>query len=238
MLLSEVFDYLSYGELRQVFVGGDDGGVQPAKYPQLVTNINLGLIELYKRFPINTRELTLQLYSHITMYTLHTDFAQSDPNVSGETYKYILDDDAPENNFTDDILLITHVYNEIGEEFPLNDLDIETSVFTPTPTTLQMQYPDSENTLSVIYRAYPEKIAYVGLTDPTTVTLALPAQFLEALTAFVAYRHFAPLNVGQENGDANFYYAKFEAACNLINHLGTLNQDTNMNMKFQERGWI
>jgi len=236
MLLSEIFDNLIYGELSQMAITNDDV-ISPGDYPKLVTIINTGLLELYKRFPLKEAELTLELHSQITDYYLHTDYALSDPNTSGQPIKYILDT-ATVDTFTDNILLITHVYDEVGDEYALNDLNREDSLYTPTPITLQVPYPDDQNTLAVIYRAEPDKINYVGLTDPTLVTIELPNQFLNALGIFVAYKIMAPINVGDDNADSETYYKKFEEACGLINYLGTLNIDTNINRKFGDGGWV
>jgi len=239
MLLSEVFEALTFGELSKVKVGGkDSGAIQAGDYPEIVTHVNAGMRELYKRFSLKTDELTLQLYSEITLYNLHTDYAETDPNTSGKTPKYILDAATP-FPFTDNILLITHVYNEIGDEYYLNDLDQDESLFTPQDTVLQVPYPENDNTLAVIYRAMPEAVSHSGLTDPTTVTLALPFQFLPALTAYVAYKVFESTpTIKQGVNTGNEYYAKFVAACDLITSLGTLNTDNQINTKFESNGWV
>jgi len=236
MLLSDIFEHLVYGELSTHALSSTND-IETKDYPRLVTVINSGLQELYKRFDLKTGEITLRLYAQITNYTLHTDWALSDPNTSGNTPLYILDV-ATGVPFTDDILLITHVYDEIGNEYALNDLNREDSVYTPTPTTLQVPYPDDENTLAVIYRAEPEKIVHLGLTDPTTVTVALPNQFMHALGLFVAFKILFPIDTGDQNSDSESYYDKFERACALINHLGTVNVDTNLNRKFGDGGWV
>jgi len=236
MLLSEIFEHLVYGELSTHALASTND-IKQADYPRLVTVINSGLLDLYKRFSLKTGEITLELHSEITNYTLHSDFALSDPNTSGEPIKYILDV-ATGEPFTDDVLIIEHVYDEIGDEYALNDLNREDSLFTPTPITLQVPYPDDYNTLAVIYRAEPEKILHVGLTDPTTITVALPNQFLHALGFFVAAKIIAPIDTGEQNSDSDSHYKKYEEACGLINYLGTLNVDTNINRKFGDGGWV
>jgi len=236
MLLSEIFNTLTYGELAHVVIGGKPaGGIQVADYPEMITNVNIALLEIYKRYSIKTEELTLQLYDHITLYNLHSNYAASN-DASEEVYKYILDT-ATVTPFTDDILLITHVYDEIGDEYALNDLDRVDSLYTPTQTSLQVPYPTGENTLSVIYRASPEKILLTE-TDANTVTVALPPQFLEAMVSYIAYRVFSGMNLSEGDTTALSHYAKFEAAIALIDHKGLLNTDNNQNTKFEESGWL
>jgi len=239
MLLSEIFEYLQYGEFAQLAIGGngpDEVGIKPKDYPRIVSAVNLALIELHKRFPIKQDQLTLQLHSHITEYILHSDYADSNIE-SDKPYKYILDAVLIEP-FLDNILLIRHVYDELGEEYVLNDINDIFSFHTPQSNVLQVPYPDNENTLSVIFRAGPNKINHVGLSDLTTVNVDLPDQFLEALLNYVAHRIFLSLNLGEGQSEANNFLAKFEAACAQINHLGLFVVDTNQNTKFGENGWV
>jgi len=237
MLLSDIFDYLTFGELAHIKIGGTaTGGILEADYPKIVTNINLGMIELHKRFNLKMKEIPLQLYDQITLYYLNSDYTESSGT---QPIKYIVDGTLVDP-FNDDILMITNVYNEIGTELPLNDLDTETSVFTPTPTTLQVPEANSENSLAIIYRAQPDKINYVGLDAAAAAILevALPVQLLDCLTSFIAWKIFAPLNVGERAAEANNYYQKFEAAVQLVKSEGLLNEDMTTNKKFGENGWV
>ena len=71
MLLSEIFEQLTYGELSQINLGGkDDGGIASSDYPAVVAHINMALTELFKRFPLRLKEIQLQTYSTLTTYQL------------------------------------------------------------------------------------------------------------------------------------------------------------------------
>lgn len=239
MLLSKIFNSLTHGELSEIKIGGaDTHGIIANDYPRIINIINMGLVELYTRFPLNTREITLQLYEQITIYNLTSDYAESNI-ISTQPIKYILDAD-PVSNFTDDILLIKHVYEETGNEFPLNDLDAELSVFTPTPTTLQVIFPSNgdENTISIIYRAAPVDIP-LTITDPDSVEVQLPIQYLEALTSYVAYKIINPRSNGAEGaGEFTGYNAKFESIVQNIKTLGIVNLDNTQNQKLEKNGWL
>ena len=74
MLLSKLFEHLTYSELSTLAIGGyDDGEVPPEDYKKIIVNANLALIELYKRFPLSVREVVIQLRSNITEYQLHNN---------------------------------------------------------------------------------------------------------------------------------------------------------------------
>ena len=50
MKLSYILQNLTYGELKQLGVGGfDDGSIQPENYVEVIGHINLALQNLYTR---------------------------------------------------------------------------------------------------------------------------------------------------------------------------------------------
>ena len=58
MLRTEVLDKFTYGELAQLSIGGlEDDGVRNKHLPQIITNINAGVLDLYKEFPLKTSEV-------------------------------------------------------------------------------------------------------------------------------------------------------------------------------------
>jgi len=236
MLLSKILDTLTYGELSQLAIGGlTTGGIQSNDYPQMLSAINMAMLEIYKRFDIKSSELTLQLSNDISVYNLTTDHAESNTAATGE--QYILDGDTVEK-FTDNILLITHVYQENGDELALNDLDRDDSVYTPTDTTIQVPYPDDENILAIIYRAIPDDIDVEGMAHPDSVVVNLPYQYLAALTAYTAYRIFSGMPNGEGFVDAKNQLTLFEGACNLLEHKGVIMKEQNANTKFEDGGWV
>lgn len=234
MLLSEIFDYLTNGELSQLSIGGfGDGGISATDQGKVIAGINMGLIKLYERFPIRTRELVLQMYDGITLYTLTSDFAVSNTG-SAEDPKYIID--TAEKPFEDDILKITNVFNEEAYEHALNDVEEEYSVYTPESNILQIPFAIADVTMSVIYRAKPIVIA-LDVADPTAVEVDIPFQLLDALTAFIAYKVFAPMNIGVEGGDTNSYLTLFETLCAQSVVYGMMPNDNTANLRFDDGGW-
>ena len=238
MLLSEIFEHLTHGELAHLYIGGGgthELGIDPLNYPKMATMVNMGLIELHKRFPIKQDQVIIQLYSHITDYFLRYDYAQSNV-ASTKPYKYIIDYSLA-TPFQDNVLLIRHVYDELGAEFPLNDLDQTTSLFTPQHDVLQVPWPDNENHLAIVYRAGPKKINHIGLSRPELVEVELPEQYLEALCNYVGYRMFLSLNLGEGNAEANSLKALFDDSCARISNLGLYIADSNENLKFGDNKW-
>lgn len=234
MFLSEVFEQLTYGELAHIKLGGlDSNGICVADYPKIINNINLALIEIYTVLPIETSQVNLQLYEEIGLYTLHSDFAETNTE-SVEDPKYILDE--TNDPFTNDILLITNVFNEAGDEYPINEINEEFSVFTPSYNTIQVPFSQDTNAVDIIYRAAPTLIPTTGV-DPATTWVPIPYQLSNALISYVLHKIFSTINVG-ENNQAGIYYNKYLAAIELVKHVGLTIVETNLNEKLDINGWV
>ena len=234
MRLSKIFEHLTHNTLANLSIGHDDiGEVSPDKYPKLITLVNAGLIDLYTRFALRTRDLTLQLSDGKNMYPLTTEYAESNL-VSVET-KYILDGTAfyP---FNDDIISIDEVYNEIGGRIALNNANEEGSVYTPSPSVLQVPYTSRENILAVVYRALPDEIS-TSVIDPSAEEVELPYHFLEALTSFIAWKMYTPID-GVENPKGMIHQGNYLTAITVIERTNTGIEDNFTNTRFGDNGWV
>jgi len=234
MRLSKIFEHLTHNTLANLSIGNDDiGEVSPDKYPKLITLVNAGLIDLYTRFALRTRDITIQLSDGKNIYPLTSDFAES--NLTSLENKYILDSTTV-YKFTDDIISIDEVYNEIGERVPLNDINHADSVFTPSPSVLQVPYANRQNILAVLYRALPDEIE-ISLLDPSIEEVDLPYHFLEALTSFIAWKMYTPLD-GPENPKGRIHQGNYLAAIQVIERTNTGIEDTFTNTRFEVNGWL
>ena len=230
MLLSELKEYLAYGELSQLHPGAlftDDDQVA-----KLISHVNLGLIELYKRFPMKTSEVVIQLAQHITEYTIHSSKAESNMPLNGNPVYYYVKDSVY-YPYRDDLLSIVEVFNEDGMEIPLNDKNMRYSLFTTGHNVIQHPYPENENVITVVYKCIAPKLA---LDSPGETEVDIPAQFIEPMLNYITYRMFAAINMNSP--EATNYYAKFEASCALINNLGLSHRPSNTNMRLENSGWV
>lgn len=121
MKISEVIEMAKYGELNQLVVKDDS--------PAIISFINLGLIELHKRFSISVKEYVVTLVEGQTIYTLPAD-----------------------------LVLIDSVFAESGEEILINNEDDPLGVMTPSYNTIQVPNPEVGTAISIIYVAYPEYV--------------------------------------------------------------------------------
>jgi len=134
MTIQDVIDDVANGELKQLAVKTD--------VPAVLSYINLGLIELYKRFSLKTDEVVIPLSGSQTMYTMPENFQS-----------------------------IIEVLNEAGDYYTINDEDDALSILTPTYNTIQVPNPEDGAAISVIYTALPDRVTSVDETLPLPSSL-------------------------------------------------------------------
>ena len=134
MTVQTVIDMARYGELKQIAVKDIDAAI--------ISYINLGLIELYKRFQLRTEEQIIQVVGGQTLYTLD-----------------------------EECMSIIMVINEGGEYHPINVEDDLNSVLTPSYNQIQLPNPTDGMALSVIYRSAPDLLTDVADIVPIPKSL-------------------------------------------------------------------
>tara|TARA_B110000503_G_C7167123_1_gene422481 strand:- start:219 stop:929 length:711 start_codon:yes stop_codon:yes gene_type:complete len=236
MKLSYILQNLTYGELKQLGVGGfDNGSVKAENYIEVIGHINLALQNLYTRFPINEKEILLKTDGTKFSYRLHSDFNISANSSTG----YLLD--TTELPFENDILRIEGVYNEIGISLPINDSNSQDSVFIPSYDTIQIPYATLGQKFAVVYRAshkliqVPVEVSNLDLDQDVYI----PESLLEALLVYVSYR--IQKGTGGEAGISLAFATKkhYEALCFELETRNVFNPSGNIvNIKPQLGGWV
>lgn len=231
MLLSYIFTQLTQGEASQLALAGTDFiGIQPTDYEKVIPHVNLALTELYKRFSLKTRELTIQEHAEIPHYYLNDDFAVSN-TASTEDPKYIID--TAEDPFTNDVLRIQSITDEEDEPVGLNDYNDENSIITLSPELLRVPSASDTGVLTIMYRAAPDVIPADETLDPEEYDVALPVYLLEALILYTFHRMLS-----SDPELSNNLLLKFEASCNKVLELDLLMTDETTNMKLENNGWV
>ena len=229
MLVDDIIANLRYGELSNhgMFLNED---LAESDKVRLIHHINVGLTELYTRFPLFTRELTLIQLEGKTIYNLKSEYTYQ-AGTAPDFEHYILDSrDYP---FDDDLIRVTAVYDEGGKERRINDSTASCVVTFPAPDIIEIPEPIHLEALFLIYQANHYKL------DSLSHEVMLPANMLPALLAYVAYRVYTGCT-GQEHAMlANSMYQKYELFCTQQLHYGTDNSiDMERNIKPCLGGWI
>lgn len=217
MTLQQIIDLSKNGELKNTAVKDDTLAI--------LGYINLGLLELYKRFTLDTKEIILTLgsngdtdnpYTMIdpTTYQMPSDFL----------YMVSAYDEVPSTSLTEVVpIQINNENNPLG----INMVSWN-KVQVPLATTGAH--------ISIIYVPSPSYFTSDDITDD----LPLPPQFIECMLLYIAYKAHSSVTVSSANGQnpSAIFYARFEASCEAIKQLGIYTaEDMDMTVKFRTRGF-
>lgn len=179
----------------------------------IVSFINMGMIELYKRFVLKTEELVLELEDNVTTYALPSDFMYV-ISACKEVYEY--------SQFKQ-------------KEIPINDEYNPESIFFPNHLQIQVPAPSTGAFISVIYVAKPQKVIVANLDQE----LDLPEVLIECLLHYIGYRgHLSIRGDGQSENNAHF--ARFERSVVKAKELNvtTATDSYNMSERLSNRGFV
>jgi len=206
MLVSEAIKLLQAAELKQLSVKTDKEAI--------LGYINMGILEIHKRFVLWQEEAKISMIEGITKYTLN----ESDPNVGINLVDHV-------------VLMIEELYGPSGDPITLNDENDPHGVWTPQPHIIEVLLPIVSGDTSVIYRASPKFLTNERQEIP------LPFQFLEALFNYVGYRGHGSVK-GDIKSENNTHYMRFEQSCNRLKLEGLIAADDLHSTKFVDRGFV
>ena len=204
MTATEVISLAREGELKTLAVKDDLDAV--------IGFINLGLIELYKRFPIEVDEYLITLDPSQTIYDL--------PN---------------------DCMWLVAAYGEVPagsteevNQLQINDEENPLSINTVAWNKVQIPLSITGDTVSIIYVSSPTLVTSATLD----IDLPIPSQMIEALLNYIGYRGHGSVN-GNIQAESNTHYQRFEASIKRIKNLGMFTSESvNMDGRISDRGFV
>lgn len=204
MTVGQVIELAKVSELNGLKIGENTTSV--------LGFLNLGVLELYKRFSLKVEEYIITLEDMVDIYVMPSN------------YMWII------AAYGEVDIRSTEVVNEL----PINEEDNPLSVNTVGWNKIQVPVSVSGAYISIIYVARPEMYE-VGDID---VELDLPPQMIEPLLAYIGYRANATIDSGVQSED-NAWYIRFENSCNRIRQESMINSDDMfMNSRISKRGFI
>lgn len=190
----------------------------------LVGWINLGTLEIYKRFTLKTEEALITLVEGKTIYSI--DGTDPDVELSGNLPLYVIGAYGIASDLT-----ITQNMTSL----PLNVEDNVESVNVIGYDKVQVPLITEGSLISLIYAAKPNVVTVHALNEQ----IDLPDQFVEPLLHYIGYRAHGSMD-GNIQTESNTHYMRFEAACERIKQLGVgiSSDDINMDQRLAGRGFI
>lgn len=214
MTVKDVIEYVKYSELANCSIvrnlsSDDDKEVENAQ-KAIISYINLGLIELYKRFNLRTEETVVIMKENKTTYTLD------------ET-------NGPINS-------ILSVYDEFGYEYDLNSENDVLTILTPRYNTIQVPYPSESNVLYVVYNAAPDLVKW---DKELSALVPIPPSLYEALFKYIGYRGCTGVGKDTQT-DIQVYYNAFLQSCETVKALGVASIDDPLTsgIKLELKGFV
>ena len=162
MTVRQVIDLAKTSELNGLSIASKDDVI--------LGFINLGVLELYKRFTLRNEEYIIELVDGVDIYTMPANYMWA-VAAYGEV----------------DIRS-----TEIVNQLPINEEDNPLSVNSVGWNKLQVPVAVNGAYISIIYVASPE----VYTIDNLDAEIDLPPQMLEALLAYVGYKGNSTIDSG------------------------------------------
>lgn len=232
MQLATIFEALTYGELKQLSIGGaDEDGIYPKHSDEVLAHLNMAMVSLYSKFPLQERELILRTNINQTKYLLTSANA-----ISQDPSGYIVD--TVDDPFTDDILRINAVFDQMGHEVSINDEHTFNSIFLPTYNTVQIPYTTGLEDYYFIYRVKPPKVEVPSGSTPSDVEVAIPEILLEPLLTYISARAHNARGGDKGKQEGAFAMQQYEQMCKELEVRNVFNNSlTNGNRKVELNGW-
>ena len=236
--LKQLFKNLAFSELANISIGdATTGAIDPNNYERLTTGVRLGLTALHQRFLIRAESVVIRNYPQIGRYYLATKYARSNTE-SLELIKYI--EDTGIRPFTDNVLKIDQVFDEVGREFELNVTTASDPIFTPEYNCIAMTPVVGNALWTVVYRADHTPFTVDADTDLSTIELAIPPQYVEPLQAYTASRVLGGMGhsslEGRSDGDA--LMLRYEALCSRMETQNLDIDDNDTHTRLEDNGWV
>ena len=195
---------------------------------RIIHYINLGIIELSKRFVISTKAEKIKTSMYTSTYTLRS------PDVIGILDIYdksgralvsqVLSDD---ENYDYKLINNTTFLYKHKIDYKVTE---EVNPITGIEILQYTQEPDNE--LMVIYSAVAD------LVLNTTDDLTIPLVFMDPLVAYIGYKASHSITQAQSGGGENMAsLTKFEASCRLLENSVYVGQTNLMSKSIQSKGF-
>lgn len=202
MTVRQIADLAKNSELNGIALANRDEAV--------IGFMNLGILELHKRFQLKVEEYVITLVDGQDIYSMPNDY-----------------------------MWIVAAYGEVDirstetvNELPINEEDNPLSINTVGWNKVQVPVSVAGTYVSIIYVAKPE--TYVMGDDEVD----LPPQMIDALLAFIGYKANAAIDSGVQTEDSA-WYQRFEHACDKLREYGMINgDDMYMNQRITTRGFV
>ena len=198
MIIKDVVSLAKYSELAGTAIKEDTDAI--------VAFINLGMLELYKRFPIKVEEHIVTLVDGTMYYEMPTNFMYA-----LEAYGEVVEGST-----------------ESSMPIPINESDYDNSIFFIDWNTVQVPSSVTGSFISIMYVPTPDTITTIQAVDDVT-QLDIPTSLVDALLSYVGYRAYLGIRSDSQS-ENNAHWTRFERNCKKAIELGVAYPSESMSM--------
>jgi hypothetical protein len=238
VLLNDLFKMLATGVFANIALSRTStGNINETEYEKVISNINLGIVEIYKRFKFLENELVLHVDPELNRYYLRPERIMTTDTPSLTRYIEAPADTEGFLNF----IKITSVFDSEGVELNLNNRYAIPSILEVSHDILQIKNLTAAQALSIVYQSYPNKIVLNSDFVLEDTALDIPETIIDPLLYYVAARVYKPMGSNDSTANADKsagYEQQYELACQKIVMYGLTAQNNDCPDTFNERGWV
>jgi hypothetical protein len=187
MTVQDFITLVQYSELNNIAIGSNTDA--------LVAFINLGMIELYTRFPIKVEEHVVNLSEGVTEYQMPANFMYA-TSAYGEASAEL----------TDQLVRLS-----------INEEDDPYSIFFPDWNSVQIPLVANGSSISIVYVATPTPV--VNTVEGLAAELEIPDTLIDALASYLGYRGHLGVR-GDGESENNAHWVRFDRNCKKARELG------------------
>lgn len=208
MKIEDLISLAQTSELAQLAVKND---------PVTIRNfINMGILEIHKRFSLLQQIANLTMASGVDTYTLADSDANVSMNLNGNQY-----------------LILEEILDFDQNSIPINKTNVSYSIKNPSYNVIVIpnEILEPGEVLNITYRAAPSFLTNVADAVP------LPPQFFEPLLHYVGYKGHGSIQGGKQF-ENNTHYQRFDKSCDLIKTTGLYTDVSLESNKFINSGYV
>lgn len=213
VLLSDFLTFLATGEFSNLALNRNrDGRIAESDYEKVMSHINLGMMDLHKRFKLREHEITLQADPAKTLYYLRPEHMAPDYQLGGE--KYLLRPEDSDGNIN--LIKLLSVVDSDGTAYKLNNRHAVPAIMEAAFDTLRITGLTEAKIFTLNYKAYPTEIIVDDDLIVDEEYLEIPPALRTPLLYYVASRVYKPTGSNDSTANAdksNDYMNLYLVAC-------------------------
>lgn len=197
---------------------------------RLISFMNLGIIELSKRFRLATKVETIQTSMYTYIYTLRNSDVINILDIIDSTGKSLIPQKLSDSENYDYKLMSSNSFL-LKRKFDYVDSITYTTNRGGDKIENLQDVPAPDHSLVVVYSAIADLV-----TDEED-DLPIPELFIEALMSYVGYKSYRTLGANGQN-DSSEKWKVFEYCCSLVTNSSYAGDDTILGNSVQSKGFV